>query len=121
MKITGIELEDQDIAYILTDALETNAIGYWAQYHNWERMKSENEDLNNCVKEITIKELNDEETDFVVAHKINRNTIIRGVNLIISEKVSCPSIKEMILKDDIDADGVDCIIQAALFGEIKYG
>lgn len=121
MKITGIELEDQDIAYILTDALETNAIGYWAVYSDWKRIKSDDKDLDNCVEDILIKELNEEETDFTVPHLVNRETIVKGVELIVAGKVDAPRIRDMILDDDIDADGVDCIVQVGLFGEIKYG
>lgn len=121
MKITGIELEDQDIAYIITDVLETNAIGYWAIYTHWKRIKSENENLDKCVEDIFIKELNEEETDFTVPHIVNRETIVKGVELIVTGRVNAPQIRDMILDNDIDADGVDCIVQAGLFGEIKYG
>lgn len=125
MKITAIELEEKDIFYILTDALESNAIGYWAQYQEWDRMPDvsiEGDDsLALCVKRMSIKELNDDETDYTISHEVDRNVIIKGVERIVKGDVDAPRIREMILNDDIDADGSDCIVQAGLFGEIKYG
>lgn len=124
MKITGIELEEKDILFILTDALETNAVGYWAQYQNWKRMPSNDnleDELRDCVTWISIKELNDDETAYTIPHKITRTTIKKGVKLIVTGVVDAPRIREMILNDDIDSDGADCIVQAGLFNEIKYG
>ncbi len=121
MKITGIELEEKDILYILTDAVETRAIDYWAQIQKFKRTKSVVDEIKNCIYEINIKELNIEETDYVIPHKITRETIIKGAELIVTGKVDASRIRNMILDDDIDSDGTDCIIQAGLFGEIKYG
>lgn len=101
MKITGIELEEQDIANILTDTLETNAVGYWAVYTNWKRITNkENEDLYNCVREIKIQ---DEETE--KCYTINAETIKLGVERIITGKISADYIRNMILDDDIDSEG----------------
>lgn len=120
MKITGIELEEKDILYILTDALETSAISYWADEYDWDRVKSEDDDLDGCVERILIKELNKEETNFTIPHTIDREIIRLGVDRIVKGEVQALLVREMILDDDIDSDGCDCIIQAGLFGEIKY-
>ena len=123
MKITGIELEEQDILNILTDTLETNAIGYWAQYQTWERIEEKviDDPRANCVTKINIKELNNDETAWEIPHTITYDTIVTGVRLIVSGEVDNSYIRNMILDDDIDSDGCDCIVQAGLFGEIKYG
>lgn len=115
MKITGVELEEVDILNILTNTLESNAIGYWAQYQEWDR----NHSLD--VTRMSIKELNDEETDYTISWEVGKDVIIKGVELIVTGQVNAPNIRNMILDDDIDSDGDDCIVQAGLFGEIKYG
>ena len=121
MKITAIELEEKDILNILTDTLETNAVGYWAQYQDWKRLPDDDSDMALCVTRISIKEMNDDETDYTIPHEIDRETIIKGVERIVKGEVDAPRIREMILNDDIDSDGADCIVQAGLFNEIKYG
>ena len=121
MNITGIELEEKDILYILTDALETDSISYWANEYDWERIKSKTDEIDGCVKVIYIKELNDQETEFTIPHIVNYETIKLGVERIIKGEVEDSRIRQMILDDDIDSDGCDCIIQAGLFGVLKYG
>lgn len=122
MKITAVELEPQDIYNILTDVFETNAIGYWAQYQDWERFPDiEGVENSNCINKISIKELNEEESDYTIPHYINSMVITLGVERIVRGEADAPRIREMILNDDIDSDGSDCIVQAGLFGEIKYG
>lgn len=121
MKITGIELEDKDILSILTDTLESNAIGYWAQYQSWKREPDDEKETATYVNSIKIKEMNDDETDYTIPYTINGKVIKLGVERIVKGEVDAPRIREMILNDDIDSDGSDCIVQAGLFGVIKYG
>ena len=71
MKIIEIELEEQEILDILTNTLESNAIGYWAQYQHWKRFPDGELENSNCVRLIHIKEMNNDESDYEIPHVIN--------------------------------------------------
>ena len=70
-----------------------------------------------------------DEDDSGEVHRIDVNTIARGIGLIKKNKIKINStIRDWIVVDDndnegsnIDADAADCIVQAGLFGEIIYG
>jgi hypothetical protein len=116
---TKVILSKEDCAYILTDAIETNGIQYWAcdygkitirrnrtGYRLIEQAQFEANDKNGERKTYTVK-LPD---------------IQRAANLILGGSVEIAErIKKQILTDDGDMESADCIVQVACFGELLYG
>ena len=65
-------------------------------------------------------------------HAINVETILRGIEAILSGKIKLNSrlisyIQQGVLEavtdqtGELDSEGLDCVIQAGLFGEVIYG
>jgi len=109
------DLTDEKINNILTDAVETGAIGYWIS--GCYEIKRD-ADLNVIEFEIRVEnEENEKQTKYLV----NRDTIFEGIRRLFHKDFEISNrIKKQILDNDIDAEGTDCIIQTGLFNEIIY-
>jgi len=111
-----LDITNEMVNNILTDAFETDAISYWVyEFHKPQRDK----DLN--VVEFEIVEDNENDEDTKKKYVINRDTVFEGIRKLFSKDFQISKrIKNQILNNDIDAEGTDCIIQTGLFGEIIY-
>ena len=115
---TSLALTKQQRLDILTDAIETNAIQYWACEYGpiniWRAA-----DLTITRAEFHADNENGEKTFYRVTHA----NIQTGIDRILkpSFQVREDIRDERILADDNDAESCDVIIQAALFGQIVYG
>lgn len=99
--------------YILTDAVECGAIDYWA---NISKVKRNDEGM---IISFVISPAEDE-ADFDET-KITEKTVKQGIERIFDKNfiVGKHIIKELV-EDDVDDEGCDCIIQAALFEQLTY-
>lgn len=121
MKILKVELSDKECHDIMTTAYEDGrSIGYWiAGARKLKRTK----DLDVISFDIQTEEDAPKGQQW---YTINAETIRKGVNLLLSSEFQVSSdIRKQLIGDpddmDVDIEGADCIIQAALFGEIVYG
>jgi hypothetical protein len=119
MKILKIKvsLTKQERLSILTDAIETNAIQYWACDYGpiniWRAP-----DLTITRAEFHADNEKGEKTFYRVTHA----NIQTGIDRVLdpASQVS-DNIRKSILDDDNDSESCDVIIQTALFGKIIYG
>lgn len=127
-----VEVSDEFIRDIMTNAVETGAMRGWAEVRRIMRDKGLNvlsfqvadaEDLYELHEEG--KSAEDIDDAFEI---INKDVILKGLQALLSNKAFvADDIRSMIytavVEDDadIDAIGCDCIVQAGLFGEIVYG
>jgi hypothetical protein len=118
MKIEiDLDVTNEMVNNILTDAFETDAISYWV----YEFSKPQRDKELNVI-EFEIVEDNENDEDTKKKYVINCNTVFEGIRKLFSKDFQISKrIKNQILNNDIDAEGTDCIIQAGLFGEIIYG
>src|SRR5689334_10870701 len=114
MKIK-VEITAEEAKSILTTALESGMIDYWVgQYTTIQR------DSQNMVKYVGIEE----EDDAATRHIINPVSIQIGVSKVFQPgfEISRAMLASIIVDAKaVDGETADCIIQAALFGELKYG
>jgi len=110
---------DQFLRDIFIIALE-GGIGYWAMSLTYNSSKY------NYSSDIVDAET---EEEFEEGKTINRDTIIKGLNKIVSNEIR---LNSQLMKDiaaanvtndagEIDAESADCIVQAGLFGEVRFG
>jgi hypothetical protein len=113
MKIkTQIELSEQEKKEILTDAIEMGSIDYWIS-----ALDNIRRDSDLWIESCSVWEEGSQKQ-----YNINLDTIQKGINVIFSDGFDISDrIKQMILEDNNDVESCDCIIQAALFGELIYG
>ena len=127
-----VEVPDQLCADIMCTALE-GGIGYWSQADKIERKPCDpanpSEDFNyvSCL----LAELNDDEGgyDWDCPHILDYGSIRDGLHTLLTGYCQINSelrgyLLDAVLNGDassIDSEGADAIVQAALFGEIKYG
>lgn len=115
---------------VMTNAVETNAIGYWATMHERATRVQLDDDLPGDICEFRIIESEDGEKTYTV----EANSILAAMEKIMKGEVSIRSdirknIGVMYLMEDYCAEGVqggdaetdDCIVQIACFGELVYG
>ncbi len=128
MKTITIKLEvsDQLLDDTIINAIEGNAIGYWAEHQNYSC-----EDEEEASAEI--RDHYEDEDDVGDASKewkkLNRELVLKGIQKILSGEVKlCTRIYGYILEGvlennsgHIDGEAQDAIIQAGLLGEIVYG
>lgn len=112
MKIIAVEFTDQECWDVLTTATESDALLGWIIN---DRVPCKRNDEG--VTELVVTEA---EVHPYKKHVINKHTIQLGVIRIMSGEVEAPDTRESICKEDIDSDDADVIIQAGLFGEIRY-
>ena len=112
-----MEYTKKHLVDLLTDIVETGSIHYWARYLRVTR----NEELDvESAKILDLVEL-EEGTGEKKKYEITPDTIMKGIEKILSDGFQIRSdIKASIVSDDVDSEAGDCIIQAALFGELIY-
>lgn len=112
-----LNLTTQDRLDILTDAIETGAIAYWANDYGPITIER-NQDLDITQAKFSANNAAGEKTDYIV----NAETIQAGINRILEPGFEInPEIIDQIVAGDNDDQSCDCIIQAALFGQLVYG
>lgn len=135
---------EQFLADIIIGAIERGT-GYWAEVlrYKWQDLApkdvnavivdQEDSDIQRKLIELRDKRGGNlsvnEALDQKLAHKLTIDTIASGIGKIKSGKVPLGSyLKGMVLLGDsendagnIDADGADVIVQAAIFDDIVYG
>lgn len=125
-KITAvIDIDDEFLHDIITNTVESAAINYWAELKNYIV------DSNGQTPSVLIRE--DEEGAFEEELgewvTVDKDFIIKGIEKIVNNKFQVSdSIHKEILTGVYNNDGsyidiecCDCIIQAAMFGELVYG
>lgn len=144
------EVTDKFIWDVMTNTVETGACGYWAAIRHvmratestpdiYEFQVADAEDVSEAYQDL----VDDGWSAESAANKVNndpdfwnvidKEAVIRGITLIM-QGVDVdhpfpidPDIRDMINRAvcegdaDIDAVGCDCIVQAAVFGELVYG
>lgn len=117
MKILKVELTDQECKDILTTAIESAAIQYWACDDGPISIWRDKDD-NVYKARFTAENGAGERKKFMVTLA----KIRKGVKKILCGSVDIgDDIVASILDDDVDQEAADCIIQAAIFGSLVYG
>ena len=118
MKISAVELDDNDVVEIFITAME-GGIGYWAiaDEYRWKRLYADEEHTQaiSLGDDFVLAVLSDTEGDDFKDVKLTPFHIRRGVNWIMHNR------PDLININDIDASAADAIVQAGLFEEIVYG
>lgn len=117
------KLDYQERISIITDAIETRAIQYWAYEELGTKILVSRDKDGNIYKAIvTIPHPSNDGSSQELT--INSATVQKGIDLILSNGEGCEvrdDIRESIVMNDNDSESCDCIIQAGLFGRIIYG
>ena len=133
-----VEVSDEFIRDIMTNAVETGAMRGWAEVRRIMRDKglnvlsfqvADNEDLYDLQEEAGQTGVEPEKAAVdALFETVNKDIILNGLRVLLSNiAYVADDIRSMIytavIEDDadIDAIGCDCIVQAGLFGEIVYG
>jgi len=120
------ELTDAVLADILSTAYE-GGIGYWAQSRNV--VRTEGEDWHYVSMELLEEDDGEWDWDSELARplKLNYGAVAKGIVRIMSGKIKLRSdllqqVQSALTDNpDIDSEAADCIVQAGLLGEIRYG
>lgn len=105
---------NQLIRNILTDTLENDYIGYWADVRNVKR------DCEGLIFSFEVKDHDVKDEKWTV---IDEKSVMPAVNKIISGQIKLKEeIVEQFLGEEwnYDATSIDCLIQVIIFGEIIY-
>jgi hypothetical protein len=121
--IVVVELDDESLADILVTAVE-GGIGYWSECSEYQH----NGTPGIAAKDVFAVIIDTEDPEFSGSIRIDLDIISRGIKNILAKDIIRKSALDEILRaiceDDvgmIDADYADCIIQAGLWGELRYG
>jgi hypothetical protein len=115
MKTTATYTKQERLE-ILTDAIETDAIQYYADIVTIKR----NED--GLIERVIIHASDDGSDENIREYVITPATIQDGINALLNNDFEiAEEIRQLVLNNDIDSEAADCIIQAALFGKLIYG
>lgn len=117
MKVSAVELDDNDVVEIFITAME-GGIGYWAvaDEYKWRHLYADDD----CTQAISLGDdyvlavLSDAEGEDFKDLKLTPFHIRRGVNWMLNSDY-------YININDIDASVADNIVQAGLFDEVVYG
>jgi hypothetical protein len=119
MKILQVELTDEECYDVMTTAVESGyyGIGYWAEVI---QELSRDEQLN--ITEF-ICSVDENEDGNYTHYTVTPETIRKGVNKILEPdfEIRADLVQSLFPEWDIDSESADCIIQAGLFGELKFG
>lgn len=111
-----LEFTEQNCIDTLTTAVESG-IEYWVErFMNIKRDKEKN------IVEVTIEYF--DEDDEIKKSVLTSGTIRHGIRKMFQRGFDVRlDLKQQLLEEEpcADADCADCIIQAALFGELVYG
>lgn len=116
MKLTA-KITSQEAYDILTTAIESGAIDYWACDYELFKVHRNSEGL------VTMIEFQaEDETEKVQTYRVGQRTIQRGINAVLSSDLDVADyFKTYIVTNEIDSPTSDVIIQAGIFGQILYG
>lgn len=110
---------EQELSDILTTAIE-GGIGYWSEVYDLKRSDKM------TVTSVTIKPNEESEGDFGYM-VITSSRLQQAIDHIVSSRDTV-NLRADIVRSicsgyagEIDAEGADCIMQFAMFGELKYG
>lgn len=127
MKITAIEIEDQEAADILTTAIESNGIRYWACnfgvidiWRNDKETENANVDDGYIVK-ARFKADKEDGAGKPVLYTIDLESIKKAVSLALLPKHRIDALISQLVRQNIDSEGADVILQLACFEEVIYG
>src|SRR5689334_5924254 len=104
---------------IITDAIETRAIQYWAYEESGIELRAWRNDEGGIYK-VVITMPHESNDGSNKEYTVTPAVVQKGIDLILSNADECgirDDIKESILMDDNDSESCDCIIQAGLFGK----
>lgn len=105
--------------YVMTDAIETSAIVYWAEAKNIKR------DAEGYVESFQVRDNGDEGERVCKTWKtVNAAAIERAALKILTGEfeIRRDIAAQFVGKEwETDSEGVDCIIQAICFNELTYG
>lgn len=120
------EVSDQFLLDVMTNAVESGAIDYWAAIHSVMR----NAEFDITEFQVAEVEDLDEDAEWFV---IDKDAVLNGITTIMTGSTEAhdpfevdDDIKMMVARAvsendaDIDATGCDVIVQAAMFGEVVY-
>lgn len=122
--IGAVSPKTQMLRDIICTAIE-GGINYWCARSRKSLLTPDGDYV-----EVYIREHDDDGDPTGKELTIDANTIIRGISSILQGQVKTNSeVRKAIAGDNanpehagmIDADAADCIVQAGLFGEIRYG
>lgn len=119
---------------VMTNAIETGAIGYWAtMYERPTRVKLEDGEIGD-IESFKIVDSDSDVTEPLRTYTVEPNSILAAMEKIMKGEAPVRSdlrqnIGVMYLLEDYCADGVpggdaetdDVIVQIACFGELVYG
>jgi hypothetical protein len=114
-KITGIELTVQEANEILTTAIETGAIGYWA--NDYGPVTITRGTVTGDIIKAVIRAVGADSKPHT--YTITSDEINAAVQKIAADGQYTSLIQD-IAEGDVDADGADVIVQIACFGEGLY-
>ena len=116
MKTTCI-LTRQEKLDILTTAIESNGIQYWAC--DYGRITIARDSERNITKAVFEADNASGERE---RYTVTPTVIQKGVNVLLSPGFEIrDDIKKNIITSNVDDEASDCIVQAGLFGELVYG
>lgn len=140
-----VEITDEQLHSVFTTALE-GGIGYWsrARSYHWATAAARHpDDSVLVVAGVAVAlafqpeddllgfhaEVEESEEDDLPRHTINRQTIIQGLQRLADGTVTEGGqpwdrgvlYVAKIVRDDYDSLDADIVVQAGLFGDIKYG
>lgn len=120
MKITQaqVEMEPRELACILTDAIETGAIRYWANDTDEVKGVSTVRDSELNVVDIGLQIVNAQGEP--VWHHVTPEKVQASINKLLADAKTPGWLRNQILREDLDAGGTDYIIQDVVFGQQVY-
>lgn len=114
------------LANVLVTAVEGGS-NYWAEFSDYKwREDIIRRNMTDASVTCTVLD-NRGYPDPKQVHKVTLNTIAKGIKVCKGLKLNQTIKASILLADadpenaDIDGDAADCILQAALFGEIVFG
>ena len=132
MKIkTEVEITDEQLHAVFTTALE-GGIGYWSRARSYHWATADDSVLLVAGEDDLLgfyAEIEESEEDGLPRHIINRQTIVQGLQRLADGTVTSGGQPwdrgvlsvARIVRDDYDSNVADDVVQAGLFGDIKYG
>jgi hypothetical protein len=99
---------------LIINALDSADIGYWARVPKG----ADHEDLLAGIATATVQEIDESDGSVIETFTLTSAKVRKGLT-IMAEKY--PHHMADLLKDNSDCWTGDCLVQCALFGELRYG
>ena len=132
MKTTiEVEITDEQLHSVFTTALE-GGIGYWSRARSYHWATADDSVLVVAGEDDLLgfhAEIEESDEDGLPRHIINRQTIVQGLQRLADGTVTSGGqpwdrgvlYVARIVRDDYDSLDADIVVQAGLFGDVKYG